>query len=142
EKDNVVPKYSPIMEERQTGNGGAAEERLRGNGRGAEERPIPEDTEDLEFPEVPELPEVPPSRRQEKTRFAQTRETLDPKEQPLATFLEGIDDDDEPLPPVHFQPSETRVIPPAALVAKIVNRAGGHRFIQTTNGQKCIACKT
>jgi hypothetical protein len=80
-------------------------------------------------------------------RFAETkdsvldqhRETLDPQKSKAFDFPD--EDDDEPLPPVHSQQPQARVIPSPTPVAKIVRRDKGHRFAQTYNGLKCLACK-
>lgn len=131
--DKVIPAYEPL-------NGGQTEDKRNASGTPAVDAPIPEVKEVSDVPEVTEVP----SGDDRTERFAETQgDPVNPKEQPLATFLEGIDGDDEPLPSVHSPAPQVRMIPPGvAPVAKIVRRDKGHRWAQTTNGLKCLACKT
>jgi hypothetical protein len=93
EKDNVVPKYIPITEERLTGNGGAAEERLTGNGQGADGRPIQDVQEDKDFSRSDQDRQTSSLRQAEPhaslDTFGETRETLDPV-RTIENFVEDL----------------------------------------------------
>jgi len=134
--DKVIPAYEDAP--------GAAPERPRSS---TGDRPdhIPERPPIPEVPDVSDVPEVTdvPSDDDRTGRFAETRETLDPKEQHQPPIRQ-IDEDEEELlsSPVHQPAPQAKTPIPHPPVAKIVRRDKGHRFAQTYNGLKCLACKT
>jgi len=140
--DKSVPEYVPAAVERLRSGASPAEERLMAGGGPAHPRPIPEDLEDLEFPEVPELPEEP---GRESRSFPSGEQEQPEVSLPKSTVFQIDEDEDaiKPAPeiPSVQQPAQRVGIPArAAPPAKIVNKAQGHRFAQTHNGQKCVAC--
>lgn len=132
-EDKCKPAYEPSGG---SPGGGRTEDELRTNGGRTEDVRIPDIPEEKDVPEVTEVP----SGDNRTGRFAETQgDPVNPKSR-LAEFPE---DDEEllvnPLPPVHSPQPKAGVIPPAA---KIVRRDKGHRWTQTTNGLKCLACNT
>jgi hypothetical protein len=148
------PEFNPDVEEPQAGET-YAEPQAGGTYSHRRNRPVPQAGETeatggsrlkaVGFSSSGKQVELSSSTSQPDTqaRFAETRETLDPKKQQPTPVPFDNDDEEEPFPPVHSAPQAQTppVAPPPSPKPRIVQRANGHRFEQTDNGQRCLACK-